>query len=66
MWGTRWRQRLRLGPLYLALRAADATLVVTNHSVFDADFIVRHSRLVVDTRNLTRAVRAGRERIVRA
>src|SRR5437764_6643892 len=24
MWGTRWRQRLRLGPLYLALRAADA------------------------------------------
>ena len=24
MWGTRWRQRLRLGPLYLALQAADA------------------------------------------
>jgi GT2 family glycosyltransferase/glycosyltransferase involved in cell wall biosynthesis len=24
MWGTRWRQRLRLGPLYAALRAADA------------------------------------------
>ena len=24
MWGTRWRQRLRLGPLYLALHAADA------------------------------------------
>ena len=23
MWGTRWRQRARLGPLYLALRAAD-------------------------------------------
>ena len=49
-----------------ALRAADAVLVLTDHSAFDADFIVRHSRLVVDTRNLTRAVRAGRERIVRA
>jgi UDP-N-acetyl-D-glucosamine dehydrogenase len=49
-----------------ALRAADAVLVVTDHSAFDAEFIVRHSRLVVDTRNLTRGVRAGRDRIVRA
>src|SRR5436853_2707557 len=24
MWGTQWRQRVRLGPLYLALQAADA------------------------------------------
>src|SRR5512133_1908371 len=24
MWGTRWPQRVRLGPLYLALHAADA------------------------------------------
>jgi UDP-N-acetyl-D-glucosamine dehydrogenase len=49
-----------------ALARADATLVLTDHSPFDPEFIVRHSRLVVDTRNLTRGVRAGRDRIVRA
>jgi UDP-N-acetyl-D-glucosamine dehydrogenase len=49
-----------------ALRAADAVLVVTDHSAFDPGFIARHCRLLVDTRNLTHAVRAGRDRIVRA
>jgi UDP-N-acetyl-D-glucosamine dehydrogenase len=48
------------------LAESDAALIVTDHSCFDAAFIVRHSRLVVDTRNLTRSVRAGRDRIVRA
>jgi UDP-N-acetyl-D-mannosaminuronate dehydrogenase len=46
--------------------ASDATLVVTDHSTFDPAFIVRHSRLVVDTRNLTRGVGGGAGRIVRA
>jgi len=49
-----------------SLRASDATLIVTDHSSFDPAFIVRHSRLVVDTRNLTRSVRVGRDRIIRA
>jgi UDP-N-acetyl-D-glucosamine dehydrogenase len=48
------------------LARSDATLVLTDHSSFDPELIVRHSRLVVDTRNLTRGVRAGRDRIVRA
>jgi len=48
------------------LAGSDAVLVVTDHSSFDADFIVRHSRLVVDTRNLTAGVRVGRDRIIRA
>jgi len=48
------------------LARSDATLVLTDHSTFDAAFIVRHSRLVVDTRNMTRGVRGGRERIVKA
>ena len=48
------------------LQAADAVVIVTDHSMFDYDFIVRESRLVVDTRNATRAVRARRERIVLA
>lgn len=48
------------------LRRADAVLVATDHSGFDYDLIVRESALVVDTRNATRAVREGREKIVRA
>lgn len=48
------------------LEAADAVLIVTDHSVFDYDAIVAASRLVVDTRNATRAVRSGREKIVLA
>jgi UDP-N-acetyl-D-glucosamine dehydrogenase len=58
---------LRSTPLTAeALRRSDAVLVVTAHDGFDAEFIVRHARLVVDTRNLTRNVRVGRERIVQA
>ena len=63
----KYRFDLRSVPLVpRVLRASDATLIVTDHSAFDPAFIVRHSRLVVDTRNLTRGVRTGRDRIVRA
>jgi UDP-N-acetyl-D-glucosamine dehydrogenase len=48
-----------------ALREADLVIIVTDHSDYDYDFIVGHSACVLDTRNATRAVRAGRERIVR-
>jgi UDP-N-acetyl-D-glucosamine dehydrogenase len=46
------------------LAAADATVIVTDHTCFDYDFIVRASRLVIDTRNATRSVVEGREKIV--
>ena len=36
------------------LAAADCVVVVTDHSDFDADLVVDSSKLVVDTRNLTR------------
>jgi UDP-N-acetyl-D-glucosamine dehydrogenase len=49
-----------------ALESADAVLVATNHSAYDWGWIVRHSRLVVDTRNACRDVAEGRERIVKA
>jgi len=49
-----------------ALSGADAVVIVTHHSAFDPEAIVRHARLVVDTRNLTRDVRSGREKIVKA
>ena len=48
------------------LRAQDCVLIATDHSAFDWDFIVTHSRLVVDTRNATKRVRTGRDRIRKA
>ncbi len=48
------------------LAAQDCVLVATDHSAYDYDFIVRHAPLVVDTRNATRHVREGREKIRKA
>jgi len=47
------------------LEASDLVVIVTNHSTYDYDFIVRHSQCVLDTRNATRGVTSGRERIRR-
>ena len=49
-----------------ALRAADAVLILTDHSIVDYEHVVRHAAVVVDTRNATRDVREGRERVVKA
>jgi UDP-N-acetyl-D-glucosamine dehydrogenase len=46
-----------LTPEYL--RAQDCTVIVTDHSQYDFEWIVRHSRLVVDTRNATAGVSGG-------
>jgi UDP-N-acetyl-D-glucosamine dehydrogenase len=48
------------------LREMAAVLVLTDHSSYDYDWIVKHSRLVIDTRNATKNVREGREKIVKA
>ena len=48
------------------LGRADATVIVTDHSGVDYALVVRHSRLVIDTRNATRDVDEGREKIVHA
>jgi UDP-N-acetyl-D-glucosamine dehydrogenase len=42
----------------------DAVLIATGHSSYDYRAIVRHARLVVDTRNATRNVTEGREKVV--
>jgi UDP-N-acetyl-D-glucosamine dehydrogenase len=47
------------------LRAADCVLIVTDHSAVDYAAIARHARLVVDTRNATRDVAEGRDKIVK-
>lgn len=49
-----------------ALAEADATLILTDHDAFDYEQIVQHSKLVVDARNATARVTAGREKIVLA
>ena len=59
-------QQYRSMPLdSAALEAAALTIILTDHSSFDYDFIVTHSRCVLDTRNATRNVTAGREKIRR-
>jgi len=48
------------------LAAQDCVLIATNHRDYDYQFIVDHSALVIDTRNATRDVTSGREKIVKA
>ncbi len=48
------------------LASQDCVLIATNHSDYDYSFIVKHSPLVVDTRNATRDVSHGREKITKA
>ncbi len=44
----------------------DAVLIVTAHDKFDYPFIVKHATLVLDTRNATKDVRDGRDKIFKA
>lgn len=53
-----------LTPEFLA--SQDCVLIATDHSAYDYAEIVRHSRLVLDTRNATSKVTAGREKIRKA
>jgi UDP-N-acetyl-D-glucosamine dehydrogenase len=46
------------------LASYDCVLIATDHSSYDYDAIVRKSKLVVDTRNATRHVKQGREKVV--
>lgn len=48
------------------LASQDCVLIATDHSDYDYDFIVEHARMVLDTRNATRDVKAGREKIYKA
>jgi UDP-N-acetyl-D-glucosamine dehydrogenase len=49
-----------------ALESADAVLVATDHSCVDYARVVARAQLVVDARNACRAVKVGREKIVKA
>jgi UDP-N-acetyl-D-glucosamine dehydrogenase len=45
------------------LNWADCVVITTNHSTYNYDWIVEQARLIVDTRNATRYVKEGREKI---
>lgn len=65
--GRHYDLRLESVPLTPAeLGRADVTLIITDHSAFNYELIVRESRLVVDTRNATRGVRDASLKVVRA
>jgi UDP-N-acetyl-D-glucosamine dehydrogenase len=48
------------------LKSMDCAVIATNHSSYDYDFIVRHSNIVVDTRNATRTAKGDRSKIILA
>ncbi len=48
------------------LQKYDCVLISTDHSSYDWEFIVEHSKLVIDTRNATKDVIEHRDRIVKA
>ncbi len=53
-----------LTPEFLA--SQDCVLIATDHTAYDYELIVKHAKLVIDTRNATAGVTAGRERVRRA
>jgi nucleotide sugar dehydrogenase len=58
-------QDLRSVPLTAdGLDAADLVLILTDHTAVDYPFVVRHARLVLDTRFATRGVPPGRAEVV--
>lgn len=48
------------------LKQMDAVVIVTDHSSYDYEWLVRHANLVLDTRNATREVKTNRHKIIKA
>jgi UDP-N-acetyl-D-glucosamine dehydrogenase len=57
-------QSLPLTPT--SLGEQDCVLIATDHTAYDYEWIVGNSRVVIDTRNATKGVIGGREKILRA
>jgi UDP-N-acetyl-D-glucosamine dehydrogenase len=59
--------RLASEPLtaeYLA--SQDCVLIATDHSAYDWQFVVKYARMIIDTRNATKNVTEGRDKIYKA
>ena len=48
------------------IKKYDLVLIATDHSDYDYKWIVKNSKLIIDTRNATKAVKVGRNKIVKA
>jgi UDP-N-acetyl-D-glucosamine dehydrogenase len=46
------------------IKKADCVLITTDHSDFDYEFIVKHAKRIIDTRNATKYVSSNRDKIV--
>ena len=44
----------------------DCVLIATDHTAYDWSWVLAHAPLVIDTRNATRGVSLGREKVIRA
>ena len=49
-----------------SLAESDAAVIVTDHTAYDYDWIVKHAPLVVDARNACKNVKGGQGKIVKA
>jgi UDP-N-acetyl-D-glucosamine dehydrogenase len=59
--------KMKSRPLSAAmLKKYDAVVIATDHSCYDYKWIVKNSKLVVDSRNATANVKVGRNKIVKA
>jgi UDP-N-acetyl-D-glucosamine dehydrogenase len=47
------------------IESVDCVVIATNHDDYDYEMIVKHAKLVVDTRNATKNVKNGRKKIVK-
>jgi len=56
------KQSVAIEPQVLA--DMDAVIIVTDHSAYDFPEIVKHARLIVDTRNAARGIDEGRDKIM--
>jgi UDP-N-acetyl-D-glucosamine dehydrogenase len=46
------------------IKSADCVVITTDHSQYDYEMVVKNAKRVIDTRNATKAVKKGREKIV--
>jgi UDP-N-acetyl-D-glucosamine dehydrogenase len=53
-----------LTPKFLA--SQDCVIIATDHSAYDYGFVVKHSPLILDTRNATKSVKKCRDKIRKA
>lgn len=60
------RETYHSEPLTVDLvEGVDCVVILTDHGAIDYDWLVEHAQLVVDTRNATRSVKEGQEKIIK-